>query len=55
MKLYIEKVGNVEQKDNMKKYWINKMLKIYDLDKDEVIQTLKISNLNKYYVFKHHK
>ena len=55
MKLYIEKVGNVEQKDDMKKYWINKMLKIYDLDKDEVVQTLKISNLNKYYVFKHHK
>lgn len=54
MKSYIEKIGEVEQKEDMKKYWINKMIKIYDLNKDEVIQTLKISNLNKYYVFKHH-
>jgi len=54
MKSYIENIGDVEQKPDMKKYWVNKMIKMYDLDKDEVVQTLKISNLNKYYVFKHH-
>ena len=54
MKSYIENISKVEQKKEMKSYWDNKMLKIYDLNKDEVVQTLKISFLNKYYVFKHH-
>lgn len=54
MKSYIERIGEVEQKKDMKKHWVNKMNKIYDLTKDEVVQTLKISFLNKFYVFKHH-